>query len=194
MRRLLVLTLALASCGSCDDAARAGPTDAAADVRPGDAGRDARTDSGPIEAGPDDDAMPASDSDDLSARARHLLEAIAQDNPDLATDLVFPREAWSSARNGPEPEKRWDKKVKSGFSAAIHGWAKRSPDIRRAQFTSFEIGKTVTRVEPKRREWKRPFWRVLHSRLSFTVDGRSRYLEVAEMVGWRGAWYVVRLR
>lgn len=198
MRRLVVLTLALASCGSCDDPASAGHAGAAQDATLCDAGRDAARDAGAadaqIEAGPDDDAMPASDSDELSARARHLLEAIAQDNPDLATDMLFPREAWTHARNGPEPERLWDRRVKSGFSSAIHAWAKRSTDVRRAQFVSFEIGKTVTRIEPKRKEWKRPCWRVLHSRLTYSVDGRSRHLEVAEMVGWRGAWYVVRLR
>jgi len=48
--------------------------------------------------------MPASSGEDLQARMRHLLEAIAQNNPDLASDALFPREGYVSARTGPQPE------------------------------------------------------------------------------------------
>lgn len=193
MRRLLILTLALASCGSCQDGAVGAAGDAAADARAKDAGHDGAADA-EVDAGPTDDAMPASSSAELSTRARHLLEAIAQDNPDLATDILFPRDAWSQARDGQDPAKVWDTKTKPAFASGIHSWAKRSKDMTRAQFVSFEIGKTVTQIEPKKKEWKKPLWQVKHSKLTFTVDGQARHLEVAEMVGWRGAWYVTHLK
>ena len=188
------MTLALASCGSCQDGVGAA-TDAAADARPKDAARDvaAMQDAEPADSGPTDDAMPPSSSAELSTRARHLLEAIAQDNADLATDILFPRDAWNQARDGQDPSKVWDSKIKPGFAANIHTWAKQK-DMARAQFVSFEIGKTVTQIEPKKKEWKKPLWQVKHSKLSFTVDGQARHLEIAEMVGWRGAWYVTHLR
>jgi hypothetical protein len=35
---------------------------------------------------------------------------------------------------------------------------------------------------------------VKHSKLAFTIEGKIRHLEIAEMTAWRGAWYVTRLR
>lgn len=146
------------------------------------------------DSGSSDDVLPPSSSAELTTRGRHLLEAIAQDNADLAADILFPRDAWTLARDGQDPTKQWEEKIKPGFKTAVHYWNTHTKDIGRAQFVSFEIGKTVQQIAPKKKEWKRALWQVKHSQLTFSIDGQSKKFEIAEMVGWRGAWYVVHLR
>jgi hypothetical protein len=142
----------------------------------------------------DDTALPAATSDELTLRAHHLFEAITQDNPDLGVDLLFPRDAWTAARDATDPGKQWDAKVSSGFRHAVHALHKRTKGAERAQFVSFEIGRTVTEVTPRHKEWKTPLWQVHHARLTFLLDGRTLRWDVAELTSWKGAWYVSRLR
>jgi hypothetical protein len=63
-----------------------------------------------------------------------------------------------------------------------------------AHFVSFELGHAVIQVTPKKRDWKRPLWRVQRSKITFTLDGRTQRIEIAEMTSWRGNWYVTKLR
>ena len=160
-------------------------------MRGGDAAPTApAADAGPI----DDGALPAATSDELTLRARHLFEAIVRDNPDLGSDLLFPRDACAAARDATDPLKVWDVKLSSAFRHGVHGLHRRTKGIDRAQFVSFEIGRTVTQEAPRRKEWKETLWVVHHSRLDFTIDGRPMHFDIAEMTSWRGAWYVTRLR
>ena len=46
----------------------------------------------------------------------------------------------------------------------------------------------------KHRSWKKALWTVHESRITFMIDGRTRTLPVRELTGWRGAWYLTRLR
>jgi hypothetical protein len=167
--------------------ADAGPLDGGADAR------DAMTaDAGP-DAGPSDDAIPPTSSEELTVRARHLLEAIAQDNVDLASDIVFPRDGFVATRDAADPGKDWEKRVARPFRKAVHALSRRHKDLDRAQFASLELGHSMTQASPKRHGWQKPLWIVTGSRITFVVDGRTRTLPVREMTAWRGAWYVTRL-
>jgi hypothetical protein len=184
--------------GACKPSAAAS-TDAGTDARaPGDAGASdasGASGAGVTEGGaPDDGALPPATGDELTLRARHLLEAIAQDNPDLGSDLLFPRDGYMAARDVADPGRAWDAKAATAFRHAVHTLHRRTKGIERAQFVSFEIGRTVTQEEPRKRGWKEPLWVVHHSRVDFTLDGRDLHVDVAELTSWRGAWYVTRLR
>jgi hypothetical protein len=129
----------------------------------------------------------------MTARAKHLLEAIAQDNPDLAMDMLFPRDGYLAVKDVPDPGKAWEKQVKVFFGKTVKKLHKKK-GIERAQFVSFELGHAVVQSVPKKRDWKKPLWKVRHSKLTYTIDGKTQHLDIAEMTGWRGAWYVTRLR
>ncbi len=144
--------------------------------------------------GYEDTAMPASSGEDLQNRMRHLLEAISQNNADLASDALFPRDAYVAVRDSADPRKAWDKKVSGGFRRSVERMHKRIKGAQRARFVSFELGHSVVQITPKKRDFKKPLWRVKHSKLTFTIDGKLRHLDIAEMTAWRGAWYVTRLR
>lgn len=178
----------------CPGNSAVGTPDAAADGSARDAG-DAAPLSATVDAAVTEEvSLPASTSEELTARAKHLLEAVAHDNADLATDILFPRDAYLAARDTADPGKAWDAKVISAFRRHVHLMHKRTKGIEKAQFVGFEIGHSVLQTTPKKKDWKRPLWKVKHSRLTFTIDGRTQRLEVAEVMGWRGAWYVTRLR
>jgi hypothetical protein len=191
----LGLALALAACkpsGAVKKDAGAdarAPTDAAANEAGGAAGAGS-----PDAAAFDDGALPAATSDELTLRAAHLFEAIMRDNADLASDILFPRDAFAVAHDALDPGKVWDAKVSPSFRRGIHTLHKRTKGIERALFVSFEIGRTVTQATPRRHEWKLPLWRVPHARLTFLLDGRTMRFDIGELTSWRGAWYVTKVR
>jgi hypothetical protein len=189
-----LVALAVAGCGDKSNAAAPDGGDSALLSRARDASIDGgahAADSGPS---PDDLTMPPATSDDLSARMRHLLEAVAQNNPDLANDALYPRDAYISTRDAADPQKAWERKLSGGFHRAVERTHKRTKGMENAKFVSFELGHSISQLSPKKGDFKRPLWRVKHSKLTFSVEGKQRHLEIAEMTAWRGAWYVTRLR
>jgi hypothetical protein len=164
---------------------------------PVDAGGDAhaaRMAVGVDAAPPPDDAILPPPSEELMLRARHLLEAIAQDNDALASDILFPRDGWLMTRDAPDPGKDWDAHVAMPFRRAVHALSRRHHDLDATQLVSLELGGAVVQALPRKRGWKKPLWTVSGSRLTFVVGGRTRTLAIREMAAWRGAWYVTRLR
>lgn len=138
--------------------------------------------------------LPPTKSSDLATRGRHLLEAIIHDDPSLAADLVFPRDAFIETKDHPDPGKLWDKKFYPSFTRDLHKLRKRTKLAERARFVSFEIGHSTVQVLPKKKENKRTVWRVRGSKLTYAQDGKTHRIEVSELTSWRGAWYVTRLR
>jgi hypothetical protein len=182
-----VALLAVTACGEKTAPVPADAGDAGARVR--EAGVDGGADSGV-----DDLALPPPVNEELLARMRHLLEAVVQDNPDLAGDVVFPRDGYIAARDTVDPQKAWEKRVSGLFKRSVERTHKRTKGIENAKFSSFELGHAIQQLTPKKHDFKKPLWRVRHSKLSFTIDGKLRHLDIAEMTAWRGAWYVTRLR
>ena len=183
---LAAVLLATTGCRGLHGGLSGGPPDGGPEAREGgvDAG---------VDAAPADDAIPPTSSEELAVRARHLLEAIAQNNSELASDILFPRDGWLATRDAADPGKEWEKRVAHPFEKMLRVLSHRHPDLGRAQFASLELGHSMTQATPKRHGWQKPLWIVTGSRLTFVVDGRTRTLPVREMVAWRGAWYVTRL-
>jgi hypothetical protein len=178
---------AATGCRGLHGAGLGGAADGGADTR------EAGVDAGPPDAAPSDDAIPPTSSEELTVRARHLLEAIAQNSSDLASDILFPRDGWVATRDAADPGKEWEKRVARPFGRALRALSRRHQDLGRAQFAALELGHSMTQATPKHHGWQKPLWIVTGSRLTFVVDGRTRTLPVREMVAWRGAWYVTRL-
>ena len=186
---VVLLSLLVADTGCKASRATGAPADAgleATTAAPAEASALARAD-----ASPADDTIPPTTSDELTARAKHLLEAITKDDTDLATDIVFPRAAWLDLRNAADPAREWDKKVDRPFRRSVHVLSRHSEG---AQFVSLELGRAVVQETVKRHGWKKALWSVHGSRLTYVVDGHTRSIGIREMTAWRGAWYITRLR
>jgi len=193
------LCISSAGCSGCDGR-NASTFDAAAIAKLGDAGdastssRGGSSSSSNVDGGMDDTAMPASSGEDLQTRMRHLLEALSQNNPDLAGDAIFPRDGYAAARDVADPQKAWEKKVSSAFRRHVDQMHKKLKGVEHAKFVSFELGHSIVQLSPKKKDFKKPLWRVKRSKLTFTIDGKNKHLDIMEMTAWRGAWYVTRLR
>jgi hypothetical protein len=142
---------------------------------------------------PEDTALPEP-SDELKVRARHLLEAILSDDATLAGDILFPRDAWLATRDASDPGKDWEARVVAPFRKALRVLSRRQRDLNHIQAVSVELGGEFEQVTPRRHGWTKALWTVSGSRLTFVADGHTRTVSIREMVAWRGAWYVTRLR
>ncbi len=190
----LLAVFVLSGCSGCSDKSAAASLDASAILQTRFDAGEAGVASNVPDGGYDDSAMPASSGEDLQTRMRHLLEAVSQDNPDLASDAIFPRDAYVATKDSADPQKAWEKKVSTTFRKSVERTHKRMKGIEHAKFVSFELGRSIVQLSPSKVNFKKPLWRVKHSKLMFTIDGKARHLDVAEMTAWRGAWYVTRLR
>src|SRR5689334_22082165 len=73
-----------------------------------------------------EEPLPPSTSEEMTTRIKHLLEAVAHDNPDLATDMIFPRDAYLASRDSADPGKSWDNKLVGSFRKNVHAFHKRT--------------------------------------------------------------------
>jgi len=142
----------------------------------------------------DDLALPPIMSAELDARMRHLVEALAQANPELAFDALFPRDAFIALWDVTDSQKAWEKRLLTPFRRGIERSHATLKGMSKATFVSLELGHTIVHAAPKRREWRQPLWRAKQSRLNFVIEGKPHHIVIPEMTAWRGAWYVTRLR
>jgi hypothetical protein len=196
-RRLLALGAVVVSFSTaCKERAAAPAPDASplAHVEPVEASAPPPKESTPDAGMIDDRAMPAMSGEDLDNRMRHLLEALAQNNPDLGADALFPRDAYGASHDAKDALAEWEKRVHSPFRRSVERVHKKLRGIERAKFVSFEPGRAIMQVSTKKRSFTKPLWRVKHSKLTLSIDGKSHPIEIAEMIAWRGAWYITKLR
>jgi len=182
---IAILALAL---GGCRGSHGGSGQDGAADSR--DAALVVVVDAAP----PPDDSIPATSSDELTARARHLFEALGKGDPVLASDIAFPRDGWVALRDEADPGRDWSKHMDVPFDKSVRAIAKHHKDLDRAQFVSIDLGHAVVQATPHHHGWKKPLWTVHGSRITYSMDGHTRTVAIREMTAWRGAWYVTRLR
>jgi len=196
MLRGIALCLLLGGCERCSEPLQQSVRiDAASPPKDAGAIKDATVEAeaaAPPQASFEDfpDAGPA----DLDVRGKHLLEAIAQNDPSLAADIVLPREAYIAARDAQDPAALYESKFKTNIATHISRIHKKEKGVENAVYVSFDIGQSTSRAVPKRHEWKEPLWHATRSTLTFTIEGRVHRVEIAEMVAWRGNWYVAKLR
>ena len=141
-----------------------------------------------------EDALPSSIAADLGDRSKHLVEAIAHDDPTLSQDFVFPRDAYATSHDRSDASSVWDKKILALYARDIHTLHKKIKTSAHAGFVSFDLGHEVQQITPKPKDFNRPLWRVKHSKITISIDGKTDRIDIAEMMGWRGAWYITRLR
>lgn len=170
----------------------AGPTGApssapAATVAPAttapDPGTLPQTDQEPSESGPQWDAD-----------TRALWQAIVDDDPDQARSFFFPLGAYQQVKAISDPAGDYDKRLIAYYEDDIHKLHKQlGADAATAQFARLEVPPTAQWIKPGVEYNKGAYWRVLDSKLVYTVAGKEKSFVVKSMISWRGEWYVVHL-
>jgi hypothetical protein len=140
------------------------------------------------------DTLPPPNHEELLVRMKHLVDAMREREPDLARDIVLPRNAYISMYDAKNPGLVWEKKVFGPITKSLKRESKR---IQGGRLIRVELGQ-VARLEVKEGEWKQPPWQAKGTRLVLEFDGRKgvtrRELKIAELLSYRGVWYVSKLR
>ncbi len=144
--------------------------------------------------GPSDEDMPPSNPPEFTTRLQHLFEAVSQNKPELAADILFPRDAFMSAKDVSDPARLWEQKILLNFAHDVAQLHKKIHGSDHVEISSFELGHAVTQLTPRKHDFKKALWRVKKSRVTYLLNGKREELTIAEMTSWRGAWYVSNLR
>ena len=151
MLRVVVACLLLGGCERCSEPLQASvhvdasPPKDAAPIK--DAASEAEAAPPPQTSFEDfPDAGPA----DLDVRGKHLLEAIAQNDPSLAADIMMPREAYIAARDAQDAAALYESKFKTSIATHISRIHKKEKGVENAVYVSFDVGQSTTRVVPKK--------------------------------------------
>lgn len=135
---------------------------------------------------------PRPDLGDDEAKARALFTAIQRDDPDLASDFFFPREAFLRVKAVPDPGKYWDK-LYARYREDIHALHRDTPDLANAEYERFELVKRGGWVQVKEEGNHLPYWVSRHSFLHYRVGPKRAKLEVRVLITWDDRWYITHL-
>jgi hypothetical protein len=177
---------------SAPSAADAGPVDAA--VPTPDALLDEKLLLDPSGAPlPQTDERPTTTSPAFQRRMALLFQAIAADDPKLATRVFFPLVAYRQVKDIADPDRDWQRRLMRAFERSIHDYHRTIGNG--ATLLSVEVPEARARFMPPRSEGnKLSYWRVLRTQLRVrTAQGHERTLDVTSLISWRGEWYVVHL-
>lgn len=142
------------------------------------------------------DDKPTASSPSLQRRLTLLVQAIAEDKPELALPCFFPVEAYAQVKAIEKPERDWQRRLVAAFTRNIHEYHR-------------QLGVVANQVKLQRLEvpevkvkWMKPgsegnrvgYYRVVRSKLVVSKpDGSETALELTSLISWRGEWYVVHL-
>lgn len=153
----------------------------------------AKRDAGAAVALPAAATPPRPASEAVQEPASRLFQAIVRDDPTLAEDFFFPRDAFVQLKAMQRPE-RYHARLFERFVADIHALHRQTPDLPRAAFVKLELGTRGGWVRPGEEGNKLPYWAARHAWLHYRIGAQLRRLEVRVLITWQDRWYVIHLR
>ncbi|MDB4975464.1 MAG: hypothetical protein JWN48_3805 [Myxococcaceae bacterium] len=141
-------------------------------------------------SGPHDEPRPSESS--VQASGQRLLRAIVEDDPQLAAELFFPRDAFVQVKAMQRPERYYDK-LHARFQKDIHALHRALPELSEAVFVKLELGRRGGLVRPGEEGNRLPYWAARHARLHYRVGSQARSLELRVLISWQQRWYVIHL-
>jgi len=197
--RALGILLCLTVTGCRAEHARAEPASLASALvapAPAPAVAPVPLDSAPAVAGspsdPENRSKPELASGDLTERAQHLFEAIAQDEPALGDDFFFPRDPFIPLKDVRDPA-RYHTELLAVYHRDIREYHASRKGWTGAAFASFELGTPPTWVAPGKEYNKIGYYRTFRGKLRYRIGERSTQIDVSTIISWDGRWYVTHL-
>ena len=129
---------------------------------------------------------------EVEAKIRKVFDAIVADNPALAADSFFPRDAFLLVKDIANPGRHYDQ-LRRRFDSDIHTLHKQFPGIENAKFERFELAQRGGFVAPHEEGNRLPYWASRHSRLYFRIGKTRQTFEVRVLITWDDHWYVIHL-
>jgi hypothetical protein len=141
---------------------------------------------------PENRSKPQLASSDLSERAQHLFEAIAQNEPALGDDFFFPRDPFIALKDVRDPA-RYHTELLAVYHRDIRELHASRKGWTGATFASFELGTPPTWVAPGKEYNKIGYYRTFRGKLRYRIGERSTEIDVSTIISWDGRWYVTHL-
>jgi hypothetical protein len=128
-------------------------------------------------------------------RAKRLLEAIVANDPRLAQDFFFPREAFVLVKAIADADGYWHRLMRRYQEdiAALHGELA-LPDGATVEYLRLELSRRGGWVRPGEEANALPYHAARHNTLRFLVNGEPRSIEVRVLITWGDRWFVTHLR
>lgn len=143
---------------------------------------------------PQTEQKPSTTSEQFQNRMNVLANAIITNNPTSALSTFFPLEAYKQTKAISNPTSDWNSRLIKAFDEDIASANKMlGPNAATATFTGVTVPDSAQWIKPGQEYNKGPYWRVLNSKMNFTVDGKNVSVPLTSMISWRGEWYVVHL-
>ena len=128
----------------------------------------------------------------VQALGAELFAAVVKDDPALAEQTFFPRDAFLQVKAMQNPGRYWDR-LHARFAHDIHALHAATPGLAHASFDRLELVKRGGLVQPGQEGNRLPYWASRHSKLHFRVGGQPKSFEVRVLISWQDRWYVIHL-
>jgi hypothetical protein len=135
---------------------------------------------------------PRPPANEVAGKIRAVFDAIVHDDPALAAQSFFPRDAFLLVKDIKDPGAYYDS-LRRRFDSDIHALHASVPGIERAQYDRFELAQRGGYVPPHGEGNRLPYWASRHSVLYYRLDGQARHVEVRVLITWDDRWYVIHL-
>ncbi|MEM9188479.1 MAG: hypothetical protein AAGF12_04860 [Myxococcota bacterium] len=139
-----------------------------------------------------EDAPPRPPLGRAGERARRLFLAIQRNEPRIAADFYFPREAFLEVKGIEDPGGYWDRLWRR-YEADIRELHESLPDLEEAEFERFDLVRRGGWVEVREEGNRLPYWVSRHSFIYYKVGEEERRLEVRVLITWGNEWYITHL-
>jgi len=128
----------------------------------------------------------------VQALGRALFAAVQRDDPSLAQECFFPRDAFLQVKAMQDPGRYWDR-LHRRFATDIHALHVSLEGMAAAEFDHLELVARGGLVKPGEEGNKLAYWASRHSRLHYKLGEARKSFEVRVMISWKDRWYVIHL-
>ena len=106
--------------------------------------------------------------------------------------MWFPKKPFRALKAVENPDKYWDQLYRA-YRRDIQELHARRKNWDNVEFSSFELGSSPKWVPPGKEANHIGYYRSLHSKLHYRVEGRDRVVDVHTIITCNGRWYVTHL-
>ncbi len=144
---------------------------------------------------PQTEDKPSVDSPAFQERLQALWTGIVEDDPEAALPFFFPLTAYRQVKPIKDPDGDWKNRLVGTYEREIHALHQQlGKDPSAATLEGIDVPMANAQwMKPGTENNKLPYWRVLNSKVRYSVNGQQKSFVVSSMISWRGEWYVVHL-
>ena len=129
---------------------------------------------------------------DLPDKIRKLWDAIVRDEPGMAAEAFFPRDAFLLVKAMADPGRYYDK-LRKRFDQDIHDLHHQTGDLDKAVFDRFDLARRGGFIQVNQEGNRLPYWASRHSFIYYRVGQKLNRIEIRVLITWKDRWYVIHL-